>query len=134
MPNGHYAVDSQATGGSNSFSRSDNFGADDDVVQVAANGTQRGLYTYTSTTSTAPSSTSTANYWGSPIVADATTPYDPASATVVDDSEGPELTWNGTGGDQNGLSYQNDPQPVRTDIYRDDGVSNVKVGSQAGGF
>lgn len=130
MPNGHYAADGGGGGGTNDFS-SHGFGGFSDPVRIEQG--SNGVYSYTSTDSTVPSNTSTANYWVSPVVNDSTAPDNNTGFSASDDAAGPTLTWSGAGQDTNGVTSTG--QPARTTLTRtstEEGT--VTIAQQSGGF
>ena len=123
MPNGHYAVDSGGTGGTNHFS---NHGYGDqyhDVVYVPQGNS--GIYSYSSSDATAPSTTTTANYWVSPIIGDTTAPSDVTSLSATDNQAGPQLSWSTASADSNTAGSAN---PNNLTVTRSDGVTTDTIG------
>jgi hypothetical protein len=128
MPNGHYAVDGGAAGGSNHFDKVAPVAFGDrynDVVYLKSGNTS--LYSYTSDDTVMPSNAGTANYWVSPIVADEVAPDDVGGLNATDDSAGTILEWSTPAEDNNGTHSGN---TVRTDFIRTEGVTSTVIGSQ----
>ncbi|HEX6257853.1 MAG TPA: DUF4082 domain-containing protein [Candidatus Saccharimonadales bacterium] len=101
MPNGNYAADSAYAGGNNFFDGSiavGQFGNSEDVVKIPAGNS--GVYSYTSNDATVPSNATTANYWVTPVVGDATNPGN-SSGYSSSHSGGRTISWSTTGVDTN---------------------------------
>lgn len=122
MPNGHYAVDSGNTGGSNYFDSTlahGQYGNSEDVVYIPSG--DSGWYEY-EPQSGAPGNATKANYWISPVVGDTTAPAANTGLTAVDDPAGPIVSWTGAGKDSNAATSTG--EPVRTSVQRIQGETS----------
>lgn len=138
MPNGHYAVDSIGTGGSNNFETVANsghgpFSEFNGALEVSA-GTNSGVYSYTSNHATTPSNGTNNNYWVSPVLLDETDPQNNSGVDATDAAAGPAITWSSAGHDTNGTYSDGSLRATYIERFQgmiSDGVIGYQNGSQS---